>query len=154
MHRPTSQLRFSSVFETPGKRDQEAFLYQYDPLEVLGLPPTTTSKKQVDAAFETLKAAYGEGGKMPNKNKMQRFQSAYDILLDPHSVYYTKATIDQKSRRELMVDVMPFREAFVVKSQAWMIMIVVVLGFFTFVYSTFFPTIKMARAASRGMGKA
>lgn len=148
---PWTQTRHSSLYETPGKRDEEAFLYQYDPLDVLGLPASTNKKKEVEAAMEMARSLYGPKGSKPNKSKMDRCQAAYDILMDAHSVYYTKANVEQTTRKQLMVDVMPAREAYVVQVRAYIMMMIIIFGVATFIHSMLYPTIKMARAAARGM---
>ena len=146
---PSSAMRWGSMFETPGRRDQEAFLYQYDPLQVLGLPQTTDSAAVVTKAYEAAKAEAGPTGKSPNKTRMERVQKAYDIIMDPQSVFYSKAGVSDQSRKALMLDVMPRASGALLRFQAGVGTILLTIGCFAFFYTILFPVIKMGRAASR-----
>jgi hypothetical protein len=148
---PATQMRFASMFETPGRRNEEAFLYQYDPLSVLGLPPNTNDIAVVKDAFERMKAEYGPTSKKASKTKMERIQQAYDILMDYQSVYYTKAAMDDQNRKQMMIQVMPQGTSAWTQFRAVAMTCLVAFGCFTFIYIMLWPIIKMARAASRGI---
>jgi preprotein translocase subunit Sec63 len=152
--RATSALtahRLASMFETPGKRDEEAFLYQYDPMEVLGLPKTTNDLAQVKDAFNKVQMDVGPNSKKPNKQRMERAQKAFDMLMDHESVYYRKSTMSDKHRRELMLQVMPRGVGLLAQANVGLFTILVIMGVFSFFYVMCYPMIKISRAASRGL---
>eukprot|EP00672_Neobodo_designis_P003317 CAMPEP_0174864178 /NCGR_PEP_ID=MMETSP1114-20130205/57861_1 /TAXON_ID=312471 /ORGANISM="Neobodo designis, Strain CCAP 1951/1" /LENGTH=198 /DNA_ID=CAMNT_0016099265 /DNA_START=26 /DNA_END=619 /DNA_ORIENTATION=+ len=148
---PSTARRHASMFETGGKREQEGFLYQYDPMDVLGLTRDTEHIDEVKAAYEELKAQFGPNGTAPSKSRMQKVQAAYDILMDHESVYYTKQGVHDHHRKTLQLQVMPHGTSSLVQAKAMIMTCLVCIGAFSFFYVILFPVIKMSRAASRGM---
>lgn len=95
--------------QTPGKRDQEAFLAQYDPLEVLCLSDSCTVS-EIDKAHERLAQKYGPGGAFPDEKMAERVRRAHEILKDPASPFYMKAHSSDMDRQRLQFELLPKRE--------------------------------------------
>ena len=138
------------MYETPGRRDEEAFLRQYDPLDVLGLSRNTNNIKEVDSAYAKLRDEFGPKSKKPNPQKWERVEKSYKILKDYQSVYYSKQAFNDQNRRDMMLQIMPQGSSIWTQAKAMMMTAVMIIGFFGFLYVMFYPVIKMARAASRG----
>lgn len=146
----TIALRSFGATETAGRRDEEAFLSQYDPLEVLGLHPETDDMIKVHDAYGKLDQAFGPSSGRPNLARFKNVQKAYDILKDHQSVYYKKARPTQTNRRKLMLQVVPAKQKQLIFAQSYTVLIFVLMGIWGIAYSIFFPMIKITRAASRG----
>ena len=147
---PVAAQRFAAMYETPGRRDEEAFLRQYDPLDVLGLSRNTNNIKEVDSAYAKLRDEFGPKSKKPNPQKWERVEKSYKILKDYQSVYYSKQAFNDQNRRDMMLQIMPQGSSIWTQAKAMMMTAVMIIGFFGFLYVMFYPVIKMARAASRG----
>ncbi|GET89143.1 hypothetical protein, conserved [Leishmania tarentolae] len=118
------EQRRTQYAQMPGKRDQEAFLTQFDPLEVLDLPSDSTVE-DIDAAFEKAKAKYGPKGKYPDAKMVDRVFQAYEILKDPDSPYYLKAHSSQTDRQRLQFQLLPKSKRRLIEFQVCLLMLIV-----------------------------
>ncbi|KAG5476920.1 hypothetical protein LSCM1_05253 [Leishmania martiniquensis] len=119
-----SEQRRTQYAQMPGKRDQEAFLTQFDPLEVLDLPPDSTVE-DIDAAFERAKAKYGPKGACPDPKMVDRVFRAHEILKDPNSPYYLKAHSSQTDRQRLQFQLLPKSKRRLIELQLCVLMLIV-----------------------------
>lgn len=145
---PLSQQRRTQYAQVPGKRDQEAFLSQYDPLEVLGLE-TDCTVEDIDKAFEERTAFYGPNGKMPDPKKVDRVFRAHEILKDPNSPYYSKAHTTQKDRQRLQFQLLPKGKRRLIEFQVGFLMCVLLGIALLVVELCFRPMKRSLRAATR-----
>lgn len=118
------EQRRTQYAQMPGKREQEAFLSQFDPLEVLDLPSDSTVE-DIDAAFEKAKAKYGPNGKYPDAKMVDRVFQAYEILKDPDSPYYLKAHSSQTDRQRLQFQLLPKSKRRLIEFQVCLLMLIV-----------------------------
>ncbi|KAK7200401.1 hypothetical protein NESM_000094200 [Novymonas esmeraldas] len=118
------EQRRTQYAQMPGKRDQEAFLTQFDPLEVLDLPSDSTVE-EIDAAFEAAKAKYAPNGKYPDAKMVERVFRAHEILKDPDSPYYLKAHSSQTDRQRLQFQLLPKGKRRFVEFQVALLMLIV-----------------------------
>ncbi|CBZ27624.1 conserved hypothetical protein [Leishmania mexicana MHOM/GT/2001/U1103] len=118
------EQRRTQYAQMPGKREQEAFLTQFDPLEVLDLPSDSTVE-DIDAAFEKAKAKYGPNGKYPDAKMVDRVFQAHEILKDPDSPYYLKAHSSQTDRQRLQFQLLPKSKRRLVEFQVCLLMLIV-----------------------------
>jgi preprotein translocase subunit Sec63 len=139
----------TQYFQAPGKRGEENFLSQYDPLEVLGLSPECTDPKEVERSFIMLQKHFGPQGPHPNEEAFLKVQRAYDILKDVNSPYYMKASVQDSHRRKLQLGMMPpwYRRGLLVHFTLTCIFIAIV--FAIFMKLMFQPMNKQMRAALR-----
>jgi hypothetical protein len=143
-----TQVRFNSMYETPGKRDQETFLAQYDPLQVLGLPHDCASMAEVDDAFSKIKEAQATG-KIQNPKAMKRYEQAHEILHDTTSPYYLKARLQDTNRQYLLMSAMPKNSYYLIIIQMAIYVFVGICGTTGVFYALLLPVSRMNRAASR-----
>lgn len=121
---PLDVQRRTQYAQMPGKREQEAFLTQFDPMEVLGLEPDCTIE-DIDAAFEAAKAKYGANSKCPDAKMVERVFRAHEILKDPDSPYYLKAHSSQTDRQRLQFQLLPKSKRRLIESQVALLMLLV-----------------------------
>jgi hypothetical protein len=126
------------------RRDQDSFLSQYCPLEVLGLYEGESNLNNIHAAFAKKKAE-AKG----NKYKTTQLERAYAILTDPRSSYYEKASWQQGHRQKLLVDLLPQQQRRQVKGYMYTWSAVAVLGVLAMVYALLHPIVRIHRAATR-----
>ncbi|KAG5502784.1 hypothetical protein JKF63_04552 [Porcisia hertigi] len=145
---PLGAQRRTQYAQMPGKREQEAFLTQFDPLEVLDLPSDSTLE-DIEAAFEKAKAKYGPKGKYPDAKMVDRVFKAYDILKDPDSPYYLKAHSSQTDRQRLQFQLLPKSKRRLIEFQVCFLMLIV-LGVAALVINLVLRPMKRSmRAATR-----
>lgn len=135
-------------YTDPAKRDHEAFLATYDPLQVLGLPEDATAR-EVHEAAERKKAQYAVGAKEHNKQKLETVERAYDLLKDISSPYYTKAGSGDRYRHRLQVDMLPAKNKKMVQFQMLVLCIFVGCGILMILKQILLPMQKSLRAATR-----
>lgn len=140
------RFQFSSA--ATANRDQEAFLSQFDPTDVLGIDPDCTID-EIDAAFEKKKAFYAVNGPMPDAKMVNRVFQAHEILKDPNSPYYLKAHTSQTERQRLQFQLLPKNKRRLVELQVAIVMSVLFLGFVLVVKMCFKPMNHSLRAATR-----
>ncbi|KAG5500119.1 hypothetical protein JIQ42_04454 [Leishmania sp. Namibia] len=143
-----SEQRRTQYAQMPGKRDQEAFLTQFDPLEVLDLPSDSTVE-DIDAAFEKAKAKYGPKGKFPDAKMVDRAFRAYEILKDPDSPYYLKAHSSQTDRQRLQFQLLPKSKRRLIELQLCLLMLVVFVVAVLVIKLVLRPMNRSMRAATR-----
>lgn len=95
--------------QAPGKRDQDAFLSQFDPIDVLGLEESC-SAADIHAAHKRLAAKYGPTGPSPDPKMLQKVTRAHEVLADPSSSYYARAHTSDNERQRLQFEMLPKRE--------------------------------------------
>ncbi|KEG14184.1 hypothetical protein DQ04_00581020 [Trypanosoma grayi] len=140
-----SRAQFAQV---PGKRDQEAFLSQYDPLDVLALDESCTVE-EIDAAFKRLSAKYGPNGPCPDPQMVDRVFRAHEILKDPGSPYYLRAHTSEVDRQRLQFQMLPRSKRQLIQLQVGLLMILLV-GLAMLVISLMMRPVKRSlRAATR-----
>ncbi|KPI87310.1 hypothetical protein ABL78_3593 [Leptomonas seymouri] len=120
---PLGVQRRTQYAQNPGKRDQEAFLTQFDPLEVLGLEPDCNIE-DIDAAFERMKGNFGPNGKSPDAKMVERVFRAHEILKDPDSPYYLKAHSSQTDRQRLQFQLLPKSKRRIIELQVCVLMFI------------------------------
>ncbi|KAL7706416.1 hypothetical protein N2W54_007257 [Lotmaria passim] len=116
--------RRTQYAQNPGKREQEAFLTQFDPLEVLGLEPDC-NVEDIDAAFERMKVKYAPNGKTPDAKMVERVFRAHEILKDPDSPFYLKAHSSQTDRQRLQFLLLPKSKRRFIEAQVCVLMFIV-----------------------------
>ncbi|KPA79461.1 putative mitochondrial hypothetical protein [Leptomonas pyrrhocoris] len=121
---PLRVQRRTQYAQNPGKREQEAFLTQFDPLEVLGLEPDC-NVEDIDAAFERMKGKYAPNGKSPDAKMVERVFRAHEILKDPDSPYYLKAHSSQTDRQRLQFQLLPKSKRRFIEVQVCILMFIV-----------------------------
>jgi hypothetical protein len=122
---PLAVQRRTQYAQNPGKREQEAFLTQFDPLEVLGLEPDC-NVEDIDAAFERMKGKYAPNGPSPDAKMVERVFRAHEILKDPDSPYYLKAHSSQTDRQRLQFQLLPKSKRRFIELQVCFLMLIVV----------------------------
>lgn len=147
---PSSALCVAARTQYAGgsNRDQEAFLTQYDPLDVLGLD-TDCTVEDIDAAFEKMKAQYAPNGPTPNAKMVDRAFRAHEILKNPDSAYYAKAHTSQTDRQRLQFQLLPKGQRRLVQGQVVVLMSFAFIIFFLTIKVCFSPITKPLRAATR-----
>ncbi|ORC91816.1 uncharacterized protein TM35_000054120 [Trypanosoma theileri] len=134
--------------QVPGKRDQEAFLSQFDPLDVLALNSDCTVD-DIDAAFHRLQSKYAPNGPSPDAKMLDRVCRAHEILKDPGSPYYLRAHTSEVDRQRLQFQMLPKSKRQLIQVQVGMLM-VLVAGLTMLVISLMVRPIKRSlRAATR-----
>ncbi|KAG8345866.1 hypothetical protein TRVL_03311 [Trypanosoma vivax] len=134
--------------QVPGKRDQEAFLAQFDPLDVLGLDESC-SVDDIDKAFQRLSAKYAPNGPSPDVKMVDRVFRAHEVLKDPGSPYYLRAHTSEVDRQRLQFQLLPKHHRRMLQVQVAMLMAFLV-GLAVLVISlTFRPVKRTLRAATR-----
>lgn len=101
----TSQKRWQYM-QAPGKRDQDAFLSQFDPIDVLGLDESC-SAQDIHASHKRLAAKYGPTGPSPDAKMFQKITRAHEVLTDPTSSYYARAHTSDSDRQRLQFEMLP-----------------------------------------------
>ncbi|CAJ1027481.1 hypothetical protein Q4I30_004530 [Leishmania utingensis] len=142
------EQRRTQYAQMPGKRAQEAFLMQFDPLEVLDLPSDSTVE-DIDAAFEKAKALYGPNGKYPDAKMVDRVFRAHEILKDPDSPYYLKAHSSQTDRQRLQFQLLPKAKRRLIEVQVCVLMLVVFVVALLVIKLVLRPINRSMRAATR-----
>jgi preprotein translocase subunit Sec63 len=92
--------------QAPGKRDQDAFLSQFDPLDVLCLDESC-SVKDIHEAHKRLTAKYGPTGPSPDTKAVEKVRRAHEVLTDPTSSYYARAHTSDTDRQRLQFEMLP-----------------------------------------------
>ncbi|EPY33554.1 hypothetical protein STCU_02160 [Strigomonas culicis] len=131
-----------------GKREHEAFLSQYDPMEVLGIEPDC-NVDDIDAAFAAKKALYGPKGRSPDAKMVERVFRAHEILKDPESPYYLKAHSSQTDRQRLQFQLLPKSKRRLIEVQVGILMCIALAIGMMVVAMCFQPVQKAKRAALR-----
>ncbi|RNF10040.1 hypothetical protein TraAM80_01776 [Trypanosoma rangeli] len=140
-----SRTQFAQV---PGKRDQEAFLSQYNPLEVLALEESCTVE-EIDEAFERMSAKYGPNGPCPDAKLLDRVFRAHAILKDPGSPYYLRAHSSDSERQRLQFQLLPKSKRRLIEVQVGILLLLLV-GLAMLVLSLVLRPMKRSiRAATR-----
>jgi len=134
----------SNMETNPSRRDQESFLAQYNPMEVLGLYEGVSDMNQVMKSYETKKKEH-----MGDKVMTERLDRAFNIVTDPKSPYYERLTWQQGYRQKLMVELLPKEQRRVAKFYAYFWGTIGVIGMFAMVYAFIHPVLKIWRAATR-----
>ncbi|RHW67451.1 DnaJ domain containing protein [Trypanosoma brucei equiperdum] len=134
--------------QIPGKRDQEAFLAQFNPLDVLGLNESCTVD-DIDEAFKRMSAKYGPNGPTPNAQMVDRVFRAHEVLKDPASPYYLRAHSSDSDRQRLQFQLLPKRQRRLIKGQAGMLVLFLAGIAMLVISMTFRPVKRMLRAATR-----
>lgn len=140
--------RRTQYMQAPGKRDQEAFLSQYEPLDVLNLDETC-SAKEVHAAYNRLVAKYGPQGPSPDPKMVDRVTGAYEVLKDPMSPYYIRAHATDNHRKRLQFDMLPEKQRKAVQFQVVIAAIFVACVGGLIVFMSLQPMKKVRHAATR-----
>ncbi|RNF01628.1 uncharacterized protein Tco025E_08544 [Trypanosoma conorhini] len=117
-----SRTQFAQV---PGKRDQEAFLSQYNPLEVLALEESCTVE-EIDEAFKRMSAKYGPNGPCPDAKLLDRVFRAHEILKDPGSPYYLRAHSSDTDRQRLQFQLLPKSKRRLIEVQVGILVLLLV----------------------------
>jgi hypothetical protein len=138
------QARHASMYELAGKREQEGFLVQYDPLQVLGLPTDEDNFENVRKAYAELQEAH-----KGDRTRLDKIHRAYTILSDPASPYYVKSRMQDVNRRKMQIQLLPPQQQKLVKFQAFLYTVFVAFGIMTIGYAFLYPVKKMLRAATR-----
>lgn len=126
------------------RREQESFLAQYCPLEVLGLVEGENSMKKVVAAYEAKKKE-AKG----NKHKTMQVERAWQVLTDPRSPYYEKAGWQQTHRQQLMIELLPTTQRRQAKAYMYGWGSFAIIGTCIMIYSMIHPVFRIHRAATR-----
>lgn len=142
------EQRRTQYAQMPGKRDQEAFLTQFDPLEVLGLESDCTVE-EIDAAFERAKAKYGPKGPAADAKMVDRVFRAHEILKDPDSPYYLKAHSSQTDRQRLQFQLLPKSKRRLIEFQVCILMLLAFGVAVLAIKLCFRPMDRSLRAATR-----
>ncbi|KAH9586469.1 hypothetical protein LSM04_004409 [Trypanosoma melophagium] len=140
--------RRAQFAQVPGKRDQEAFLSQFDPLDVLALD-SNCSVDDIDAAFKRLQSKYAPNGPNPDAKMLDRVCRAHEILKDPGSPYYLRAHASETDRQRLQFQMLPKSKRQLIQIQVGMLM-VFLAGIAMLVVSLMVRPVKRSlRAATR-----
>jgi hypothetical protein len=126
------------------RRDQESFLAQYCPLEVLGLYEGETSMRNIVNAYNAKKKAAAG-----NKYKTTQIERAYSILTDPKSPYFEKASWQQTHRQRLLLELMPDTQRRQAKFYMYGWGSFAIIGVCILAYSMLHPIFRIHRAATR-----
>ncbi|KAF8298483.1 hypothetical protein TcYC6_0075140 [Trypanosoma cruzi] len=140
-----SRTQFAQV---PGKRDQEAFLSQYNPLEVLDLDESCTVE-EIDEAFKRMSAKYGPNGPCPDAQLLDRVFRAHAILKDPGSPFYLRAHSSETDRHRLQFQLLPKSKRRIIEFQVG-ILVLLLAGLAILVFVLILRPMKRSiRAATR-----
>lgn len=140
--------RRSQYMPVTGKRDQEAFLTQFDPMDVLGVE-TDCNISDIDEAGDRLKGKYGPNGTAPDAKMLDRVVRAYDILKDPDSPFYLRAHSSQTDRQRLQFQLLPKSKRRMIEVQVGFLMCVAFTAAFLLVKMSMQPMRRSLRSATR-----
>lgn len=145
---PVLTQRRTQYMPVAGKRDQEAFLSQFDPMDVLGVEEGCMVE-DIDAAFERLKSKYAANGATPDAKMLERVFQAHEILKDPGSPYYVRAHSSQTDRQRLQFQLLPKNKRRAIEFQVGILLCVLFMALFMLVKLCLAPMKKSLRAATR-----
>jgi preprotein translocase subunit Sec63 len=138
----------TQYMQSPGKRDQEAFLSQFEPLDVLCLPDTCSAQDVTDA-FNRLTLKYGPQGPSPDPKMIERVRRAHEVLTDPSSPYYTRAHAGDNERQRLQFDMLPKNHKKALQLHVVLTMILVAGVAWLVIHMALKPMRNVKRAATR-----
>ena len=145
-HRRMTEMGGVNAFEelNASRRDQESFLAQYCPLDVLGLVEGESSLRNITRAYEAKKKTH-----LGDKSSIDLVERAYNVLTDPQSPYYAKQTWQQGHRQRLLVELLPTTQRRQVKFYAYLWGSIGTVAAVMIMYAFLHPIVKIWRAATR-----
>ncbi len=135
---------YSNQEMNASRRDQEAFLSQYNPMEELGLYEGVCDIKQIVKAYEEKKKTF-KGDKV----MIERIERAFNVVTDPKSPYFERLTWQQGYRQRLMIELLPKDQRRAAKGYAYFWGTIGAIAILFFIYSFIHPIKKIWRAATR-----
>lgn len=145
----TTARRFNAAAGMGGadaSRENETWLSQYEPLDVLGLNENA-NRKDIEAAYAKTKETFGPRGILPNVKTVERAEKAMQILGDPNSIYYTRALASEEWKHRLHFQFLDDRSKLLTQWRVAAALCGIFLGFYALVAFAFHPYKKIKRAA-------
>lgn len=134
-----------------GRRDHDAFLSQYDPLEVLLITESDATIEKVKEQYQLLQAKHAPDGPMPHPKQRERVLKAFEILMDSRSSYYSKARPGDDVRQKLLLQLLPPWQRILLKAQTWGMIALTFFFVASVLYHTMYPVKKAIRSATRSL---
>jgi hypothetical protein len=127
-------------------RNDESFLSQFEPLDVLGLDELA-QRADVERRYVQLKSELGPQGARPDPRRLERVEQAFEILRDPKSIYYTRAVSDEEFKHRLAFQFTDSRGKLVMKVRTLSVFLAVIAFVFATLRLAIHPYTKVRRAA-------